>query len=577
MTSALLQSIETKEQLEQILVAVNEALPENEKIKTQLSKYSQSKETFIKQLQSLWYERELPIYTELQIRQMNAAYYSQKERNQIASGLHGKDMVNMDGRNWVIKTSTCWRGWNANESAYYDSPLLFEGEIGYEKNFQPLIVSDPESKSVNLIISMTKIIKRGAEMCLSDSNWATLFLTFAKNHMANDHQTLSKYSDDLDNLFEGIVKSVNADSEIAKIRTSLSNISRKPGMSIQTPLYRLKSLYEMLISINLPNISTNDAKIRADYFACNVAKHLVTNNTAKIIADYIIIRQQRAETMNLMKLCNIITTHEAGTPADRIQVIMNVPASAARMDQSISEANNVEELLVAASAFPVDGSRTPPPRRDSRPTSPRFTGGHQSRPPNRQQNTQGWWRGRNGSAHSPNNRRYHQSPQRRGSNSNSYPQPTGGRGNSNNGRNSSQQRATTPQRRGNTPTGNQHGPNNTRNQRGSGSRNGPRRSSTPTGKDRCMRCNSSNHSSEQCETYPFHRGPNCEICGLVHKTKNHRQRTVSGRRDQPRRTVTTHQVVLDTQPSTSQPTPEVRGPSTRFHSDQFENIFGGKN
>ena len=69
-------------------------------------------------------------------------------------------------------------------------------------------------------------------MCLSDGIWSNLFLTFAKNHMVNDHQTLSKYSDTVDALFEEIVKSVNADSEIAKIRTSLSNISRKPGSSI---------------------------------------------------------------------------------------------------------------------------------------------------------------------------------------------------------------------------------------------------------------------------------------------------------------------------------------------------------
>ena len=85
---------------------------------------------------------------------MNAAYYSKKAKNQVSSRLHGKDMVDMDGRNWIIKSSTSWRGWNASESVYYETPLLFEGEIGYEKNFQPLIVSDPASKSVNLIISL---------------------------------------------------------------------------------------------------------------------------------------------------------------------------------------------------------------------------------------------------------------------------------------------------------------------------------------------------------------------------------------------------------------------------------------
>ena len=188
--------------------------------------------------------------------------------------------------------------------------------------------------------------------------------------MANDHQTLSKYSDDVDNLFEQIVGAVNADSEIAKIRTSLANITRRPGESIQTPLYRLKTLYEMLIQINFPDLNPEKAKIRADNYACNVAKFLVTNNTAKVMTDYINIKQQRDERMNLTKICNIITTHEAGNPADRIQQVMNLPASATRLDATISAASNVEELMVAAAAFPNDNFRTPPLRRVSRPSSP---------------------------------------------------------------------------------------------------------------------------------------------------------------------------------------------------------------
>ena len=98
MTLTLLQSIEAKEQLENILVAVNTALPGHEAIEKKLSKYSQSKDTFIKQLQSMWYQRELSIYTELQIRQMNSAYYSDKAK-QVSNGLHGKDMVDMENRN----------------------------------------------------------------------------------------------------------------------------------------------------------------------------------------------------------------------------------------------------------------------------------------------------------------------------------------------------------------------------------------------------------------------------------------------------------------------------------------------
>ena len=80
MTSTLLQSIEAKEQLENILVAINKAIPNQEPILKELSKYSQSKDQFIKRLQQQWYQRDLPVFTELQVRQMNSAYYSEKAK-----------------------------------------------------------------------------------------------------------------------------------------------------------------------------------------------------------------------------------------------------------------------------------------------------------------------------------------------------------------------------------------------------------------------------------------------------------------------------------------------------------------
>ena len=97
MTSTLLQSIEAKEQLENILVAINKAIPNQEPILKELSKYSQSKDQFIKRLQQQWYERDLPVFTELQIRQ-NSAYYSEKAKKQVSNGLQGKEMIDMESR-----------------------------------------------------------------------------------------------------------------------------------------------------------------------------------------------------------------------------------------------------------------------------------------------------------------------------------------------------------------------------------------------------------------------------------------------------------------------------------------------
>ena len=192
MTSNLLQNIEAKEQLQNILQAINEALPDKEPIQRELGKYTRSKDQFIKRLQEQWYGRELPNYTELQVRQMNSAHYSDNAKKQVINDMQRRETIDMEAKSWIIKSSEKWSGWNAAENVYFDTPLLFEGDINYERNFQPLIVSDQASKSVNLITSLSKIIKKGSQMCLSDPNWSILFLTFAKTHLMDDHQTLQQ-------------------------------------------------------------------------------------------------------------------------------------------------------------------------------------------------------------------------------------------------------------------------------------------------------------------------------------------------------------------------------------------------
>ena len=571
MASSILQSIEAKERIEKVLEAINEAFPGKKQIEDELSKYSQSKDTFISKLLELYQQREMPIFTELKIRQMNSAFYSDKSRKQISSKLHGQELVEMPSRDWVIKTETAWKGWNSSESRYYETPILFEGEIAYERNFAPLVVCDQASKSVNLIVSLEKIIKRGASMCLSESNWSTLFLTFAKNHMPNDHQSLSQYSDDPDTLFEELVASVNAESEIAKIRTSLANISRRPGESIQTPLYRLKTLYELLISISLPSLNSETIKIRADHYGCTVAKHLVSANTAKVLADYVVIRQQRDDKINLMKLCHVITTHEASNPGDRIQTVLNLPSSASRLDSTISAASNIEELMVAASAFPVGHSQNQSPRRNSHsyPSKQRRSQSkspyRQSRSPSRQHNNN-WRRGRNGTAYSPGGSKMY----RRSSSGNQ--DRNEGRAYSGN-RQKSPRKEGSPRYRENTPNRNQYGSDYSRNSSGNRSRHSQGKS--PSGRGRCDRCNSSAHTSEYCDMYGYTpSGTTCETCGLRHFTKYHRHRSSSGRREQPRKAfVRNHQVVLEDQDSGNQSISEEQAPP-RFHSSTFENIFG---
>ena len=113
MASNILQNIETKEQLDHILEVIKDALPEKENIQREFSKYTRFKDHFIKKLQKEWYGREMPNYTELQVRQMNSAHYSDKAKKTVVNDMQGRETIDMDQKSWVIKSAEKWSGWNA--------------------------------------------------------------------------------------------------------------------------------------------------------------------------------------------------------------------------------------------------------------------------------------------------------------------------------------------------------------------------------------------------------------------------------------------------------------------------------
>ena len=405
-------------------------------------------------------------------------------------------------------------------------------------------------------------------MCLSDPNWSIMFLSFASAHMPNDHQNLSKYSDDVDGLFEQLVGSVNADAEIAKLRSSMSHILRKPGDSVQTPLYRLKTCYEMLLQINYPDLELEKIKIRADNYTCNCVKFLISPNTAKIIAEYVGLKQQRGEHLNLMKLCNVVTSHEAGNPSDRIQQVMSLPVSATRLDTSMTAASNVEELLVASAGFSQNGFSKGHQSRSGTPGRNMDSRGHS---PYRQRHNDTWSTGKDNNYNSFKNgqwvqRKFSSSPGRRND--------TSGKGQLHKEKTQNKSRGNTPSRTAfRSPGGRWYremsrspgrAQSRSRDQRG--------RSKSPRGKG-CLRCNSASHMADRCPHYPYYSGSACEKCGCLHSTsahKNHLDRAGSARRFSVQKVAQNHQTELEVAAENEE---YEKGPNM-FKTSGYENIFG---
>ena len=96
---------------------------------------------------------------------------------------------------------------------------------------------------------------------------------------------------------------------------------------------------------------------------------------------------------------------------------------------------------------------------------------------------------------------------------------------------------------------------------------------TPKGRKRCLRCNDPSHTGEKCPQFPYYTGRPCDICGLLHETKAHKDRSGSARRNPSHREAQSHQAEVSVTHTNDS---YELGPNV-FKNSGYENIFGKKN
>lgn len=530
--NSTLSNLETAENLETVLKLLSEVAPQNLNVQREVEKISKSTTTQIRQLTTRWESRKQPFWSEISLREQNSQYLAEQKQNTVIKQSLDLQLCDVEARNFIVKSSSVWRGFHLETGAYLPDPLIFEGSLDFARNFEPLVIVDRDSQAVNLIWSIQKLICKGEQMGLSQNLYVQLFLTFCKNFIPTAFQAVSRYSDDLDGLFTTMVSNVNSLHEVGKLRHSLSKLSRKPGETIAPVLFRLRSLYEMILAINFPSMTEAQIVLSADSYAGQAAKSLVSANTAELIDRYVQYNIQKNRPNTVLALSDLITKHETTSPSDKISSPKFLPEEKCKLDLNQFQAHNVQDLLVASTRFSHNGDRRDRHssankslrnRSDSRnryrtaSKDRTFSSGH-SRPSQRSNSDT---RQRYSSRGRPDRRSIsRQRDPRHNSRDYGYRSTSRDRGRhrsrDKHGHGSS---AHKPHRTsGNTPVR-------------SGSVNKGRyarpRSSTPRPQQvKCVRCGGP-HQASSCPIYPFWDGPPCSRCNLLHSTKSHRDRSNS--------------------------------------------------
>ena len=137
--------------------------------------------------------------------------------------------------------------------------------------------------------------------------------------------------------------SLNSENEISKIRSALARITRKPTDMLQSLLFKMRSFYEMLLSIEFPSMDEKDISLCADYYSASSAQYLVGKNTALVIAQFIQIRNTENEPISVTAITNLVSTHEASNPTDRPTTVLYLLETCTRLDKQAYQASNVSD------------------------------------------------------------------------------------------------------------------------------------------------------------------------------------------------------------------------------------------
>jgi hypothetical protein len=533
----------SKKQYEDVLNLLRETFPDNLVLENKLDKLITKRSSHIRKLLNKWVQRELPLYSEKDILELNLEFISDKATrlgDRLTRGFENQSIV--DSKSWVLKQNNKWLGWNPENNKYFIAPIEFGGDLDFERNFENLVISDGQSHSINLIWTIENFLARGQEMGLCNEDWVQIFLIMAKKYLPLVFTSLSRHSVDADSLFKELVSQINLDNETAKLRSALSSITRKTSDQIHISLFRIKSLYQMVLGINQAHLTEQKVETRAEFLAISCIQFLVTPQTWVQFQTFLQMKSAEQEAIGCAEACNFLASQELVGAEFQLSTTLYLPKQCSMLDMACLEANSITDLVISTTSKQVQNKengmrKNRTPERDSR----SYYKNNNNRRYSKDRDT-----GRD------NNRRQQEGGQR---NNSPYGNKRYGSGDRvsrdrgqtrENGRDSGERQRRDSGERQRRDSGNRQRRGSVeRQRRGSGERGqrrgssekdrGQRRYYENKGQNRtrsnsrqkgspvrltgCFRCSSTNHEAENCKRFGWYEGPACTHCSYLHESR----------------------------------------------------------
>ena len=577
-----LEGYKLKNELEKLKNAVVKFTPDNQGLVEAIKGLTPKNHLLINALVELWNKREPPTLSEKDVIKQNMEYQAQHGRQARLAEVEmdPNDLVNE--KRWILRNYDGWFGWVPEHQEYTKKPLIFGGDLDYNKVFERKVIKYQVSGTINLHRTMQKFLENFISMGLTDEQICEILLELCKKHVPHQYSSLARHTHNAAKLWLELASSLNNDVEESKVRKAISGVSRKVGEPINLALFDIKSLYDQLLDLTHPGLDPEEHDMKATKHACKCIEFLVSKGVKQLFETYQRDKVINDEKVNLVELVNMITTQENMKDEHKITQTMYLPPGCANLDMQPDVRVSGEHVLVMQNEAWKNRKNE---RRDTDYRAPRsrsnsfgnnrkeddYDRDYRTSRRNRSNNAyqrynnnkqyfnrdnsrerRGSFQNRNNQSRSDNRQRSgdryrsygndrdnRNSSQNRGRDRrNSSPYNSGRRDQSNNNDRSAQHRreSRSPASKYNNDRRNNSrspGPDRRRSDRQGSrdSRQSParggqqqqrRRSKSGGGRDddiKCRRCGGVGHIADKCEMYPYWRGAPCD-CGLLHKRRN---------------------------------------------------------
>ena len=474
-----------KNQTQKTLELLSKVFPDNEALQDSVGTLLETKELWKRRLTKTWVGRKKPTYTQWMIRDINFLFKQSAEaEKQYREAANTWEYCQVKEQSWVLKErNSCWRGWCPFKNQYLIDPLEYEDAPNWEVAKQAVIKQE-ESKAVDIIATMKKLISWGESMGFGESAFEQLFLQFARHELKEGLAGISRFTGNVDKVFEAIASLIHGDYEEAKIRNTLRLMSRPAYESLSILMNKVMSCYMSLYQIKHQNMSPTRQKERVESHCIEAITNMITPECKAIYDRYSRSLVDNGEIFPLLDIIDFISSVETSNTSCAWTQGRNLPLGVSTLDFKPLGLDVKTDMAIHLATV------TP----------------NKEEYKNKYEND----RGRNPMKYSNSDK---EDGRGASTDKNSYQKTQGSPNRLNRGRPTSRTNS-----KGNSKQG-RNGSNRSRR-----SSKSPARGGGFPPEIQCLRCGSQNHSSLDCIRYTEFCLSRCEDCGLYHERKYCNQR-----------------------------------------------------